>query len=269
MKTIGFIGYGNMASAIAKGMLSSGFAKPEALLVFRKDPVKLAELGKEGIRVAASNEEVVRGADIVIVAVKPHLFASVLPPLRNAFAAGKPLVISVAAGVGLARIAALIGEDIPVVRAMPNVNARIGASMTGLCGNVPAQGEHLEAARALYATVGRTTVLDESMFGVFSAVAGASPAFVFMFIEGLAKGGLKAGMSKREAVMAAAQAVMGSAQLILESGDAPMALADAVCSPGGTTIAGVAALEENAFIATVMRAVEATTQRDAELAAKS
>lgn len=269
MKTIGFIGYGNMASAIAKGMLAAGFTQPGSLLVYRKDQAKLAEVGKQGIRIAASNEEVAKGADIVVLAVKPHMFGSVLPPLRAALSSQKPLVISVAAGVSLDRIASLIGEDIPVIRAMPNVNARISASMTGLCANALAEGEHMETAQALFDTLGRTSILDESMFGIFSAVAGASPAFAFMFIEGLAKGGLKAGMSKQDAVKAAAQAVMGSAQLVLESGEIPMALVDSVCSPGGTTIAGVAALEENAFVATVMQAVEATNSRDAELAAKS
>lgn len=156
-----------------------------------------------------------------------------------------------------------------MVRSMPNVNAQVGASMTGLCGNADAQQKHIDAAEALFNTLGRTAWLDESMFGIFSAVAGASPAFTFMFIEGLAKGGLKAGMAKKDAVRAAAQAVMGSALLVLQSEEAPLKLADTVCSPGGTTIAGVAALEDSAFVASVMQAVEATARRDKEISSAS
>ncbi len=265
-RTIGFIGFGNMASAIAAGMLSANFTTPKHIIAHAREGVKLRAFSEaRGIRAASDNEEVVRSADVVILAIKPNMFARVLPPLRAAAADRRPLFVSIAAGLTLQRLEALLGE-VPLVRVMPNVNAQIGAGMSALCGNAQASPEQLDAVQALFDTLGRTVRLDESLFGIFSAVACASPAFVFMFIEALAKGGLRAGLTKQQALLAAAQAVMGSARLVLESGEAPGVLVDKVCSPAGTTIAGVAALEENAFAGTVMRAVEATRRRDRELA---
>jgi len=270
MRTIGVIGLGNMASAIVKGMVNAGFVSSDQVVASARNQEKLIDYSLElGVRAASSNEEVIHMADTVIIAIKPGMFATVLPPLKEAFQIKRPLVISVAAGVTLERMESLLGTGIPVVRAMPNVNAQVGESMTGLCGNAEAGAGQRADVEAMFNTFGRTAWLDESMFGIFSAVAGASPAFTFMFIEGLAKGGLKAGMAKKDAVRAAAQAVLGSALLVLESGEAPLKLVDTVCSPGGTTIAGVGSLEESAFVAAVMRAVEATNRRDKEVSAAS
>ena len=265
-RIVGFIGMGNMASAIASGMIQSGFALPQNILAFDKDQEKLhAFCAAHGIREALSNEDIVRLADVVVLAIKPNMFASVLPPLREVAAEKRPLFVSIAAGTPLQRIESLLGT-LPVVRVLPNVNAQVGAGMAALCRNEHATPEDLDYVESLFDSLGKTVRIEERLFGIFSAVAGASPAFTFMFIEGLARGGLKAGMTKQQAVMAAAQAVMGSAKLVLESQQAPSVLVDTVCSPGGTTIAGVAALEENAFVGAVMQAVEAADQRDKELA---
>ena len=267
----GFIGAGNMAQAIIKGMLAGGFAQAGDILASDKERDKLAAFcGVAGIRACATNEEVVAGADAIVLAVKPQHFAGVLPPLRSILRERKPLIISIAAGVSLEKIETLLDHagDLAAIRVMPNVNAQIGASMSALCGNAAASEERLAWAESLFATLGRTVRIEEELFSAFSAVACASPAFTFMFIEGLARGGLKEGMTRQQAVMAAAQAVMGSARLVLESGQHPCALVDTVCSPGGTTIAGVAALEDGKLIATAMKAVEAATNRDKEMLGK-
>ena len=266
---VGFVGAGNMAQAIIKGMLDTGFVTPDAVSAFDTEHDKLHSFCRDkGIQARSSNEELVAGADVIVLAVKPGSFAGVLAPLRTAVREKRPLIVSIAAGTSLATIGALLEDaTLPIVRVMPNVNAQIGASMSALCGSTAVSGAQMDWAEALFATLGRTLRLDEELFSVFSATACASPAFAFMFIEALARGGVRGGLTKQQAVLAAAQAVMGSARLVLESAQHPCALVDAVCSPGGTSIAGVAALEEGAFTATIMRAVAATTQRDKELLA--
>ena len=265
---IGFIGAGNMAQAIIRGMLDRNFSGADDILATDKDEDTLRRVcATYGIRSRSSNEELVADVEVVVVAVKPNQFGGALPPLRTIVRERRPLLLSIAAGVTLDTLDALLEGrgELPLIRVMPNVNAQIGRSMSALCGNAAAAPEHLVWAESLFATLGRTLRLEEALFAAFSAVACASPAFAFMFIEGLARGGLKAGLNKREAVLAAAQAVLGSASLVLESGQAPCLLADTVCSPGGTTIAGVAELEDRGFTAALMRAVEATVNRDKEL----
>lgn len=264
----GFIGAGNMAQAIIKGMLARNFLRAEDIAAADKDGDKLRRFcAAHDIRPQASNEELAAGVEAIVLAVKPSQFSDMLPPLRAIVRERRPLVISIAAGVTLDTLDMLLDGrgELPLIRVMPNVNAQIGLSMSALCGNRAVTPAHLEWTESLFAALGRTLRLEESLFAAFSAVACASPAFTFMFIEALARGGLKAGLSKQEAVLAAAQAVLGSAGLVLESGQAPCLLADTVCSPGGTTIAGVAALEESGFTAALMRAVEAAVNRDKEL----
>jgi pyrroline-5-carboxylate reductase len=266
----GFIGAGNMAQAIIKGLVARKFFRAEDILAADKDQEKLRNFcAAHGIRSFASNEELAGEAEAIVLAVKPDQLRGVLPPLREIVRNRRPLVISIAVGVSLDGLDALLDGkgDVPLVRIMPNVNAQIGLGMAALCGNQAVTPERMDWVESLFAALGRTLRLDEALFPAFSAVACASPAFAFMFIEGLAKGGLKAGLTRQQAVMAAAQAVLGSAGLVLESGQSPCALADTVCSPGGTTIAGVAALEEGAFTAALMRAVAAAVARDREMAA--
>ncbi|MDL2284203.1 pyrroline-5-carboxylate reductase [Oxalobacter sp. OttesenSCG-928-P03] len=268
---IGFMGAGNMASAIIRGMLASGFARPENIYATGRDQEKLKRFGKATrINACADNEELVEMSDVLILSIKPDMFETLLPPLARAVARKNPLVVSVAAGTSMEKISLLLGGvgTLPVVRVIPSINAEIGQSMTGICCNRIVSEEQTRYVFSLFDTLGKTMAIDESQFGVFSAVACASPAFVFMFIEALARGGLKGGLSMQDALTAAAQAVMGSAQFVLECGEHPAVLMDRVTSPGGTTIAGVMALEENGLRASVMRAVEAVGKRDAELLQK-
>lgn len=268
---IGFLGAGNMAASIIRGMVASGFSRPQDIYATGRDQEKLKRFAEATrINACTDNEALVEAADVLMLSIKPDMFDVLLPPLSKAVARKNPLVVSVAAGTSMEKISTLLGGvgSLPVVRVIPSINAEIGQSMTGICCNRMVTQEQSRYVFALFDTLGKTMAIEESQFGVFSAVACASPAFVFMFIEALARGGLKGGMSMRDALVAAAQAVMGSAQFVLECAEHPAVLMDRVTSPGGTTIAGVMALEEGKLRASVMQAVDAVGRRDMELLQK-
>jgi pyrroline-5-carboxylate reductase len=268
---IGCIGAGNMAGAILRGLLARGFAAAADIRIYDRDEAKARALAEEtGVGFRRSNADVVAASDAVLLAVKPGDFPELLASLRTQILDKKPLLLSIAAGRTPASIARALGDadiTVPVVRIMPNINARVGESVAGICPNRAVTPEQLAWTEAFFNAVGRSLRIDEDKFGIFQAVACASPAWTFMFIEALARGGVKRGLTKEQATAAAAQAVLGSARLVLETGLSPSTLVDAVCSPGGTTIAGVAALEEGAFTGTVMKAVEKCFERDLEITA--
>ncbi len=262
---IGFIGAGNMAGAILRGMTAAGFPGND-LLVYDTDAAKLAALFEEcGIRICDSSTEAAEGADAVLLAVKPQVFPEVLPALSPVLRQRRPLVISIAAGKTLASIQAMTGPELPIVRVMPNLNARVGEAMSAFCGNSLVTEEHRNAVRMIFETVGEIMELEERYFSAYSAIAGCSPAFTFLYVDALAQAAVRYGISKAAALQIAEQAVLGSARLLKESGDHPRALMDAVCSPGGTTIEGVRALVREGFEAAVQAAVEASTDKDRKL----
>ncbi|WP_239255059.1 pyrroline-5-carboxylate reductase [Listeria ilorinensis] len=267
---VGFIGLGNMATAIIGGLLEKGVLPPKNIHVQSRTYEKvLAYSTDKGITPVRDAKQLVRDVDVLVLAVKPNMFQKVLAPLQEDLQASQPLIISIAAGLTLDKLMELTGAEHRIVRVMPNVNATIGESMSGICANSYVTEKDLQAAELIFGAVGKTMVLEESEFRIFAAIAGSSPAFIYLFIDSLARGALKAGMSKQKAVEIVAQTVLGSAKMVLESGEHPFSLIDKVCSPGGTTIAGVAALEEEAFISAVMKSVEATIAREKELAENS
>ena len=254
---VGFIGAGNMAGAILRGMTAGGFSGND-LLVYDTDAAKLAALFEEcGVRICDSGTEVAEGADVLLLAVKPQVFPDVLPELAPILRQECPLVISIAAGKTLASIEAFTGPGLPIVRVMPNLNARVGEAMSAFCGNAQVTEEHRGTVRLIFETVGEVMELDERYFSAYSAIAGCSPAFTFLYVDALAGAAVRYGIPKDAALKIAEQAVLGSARLLKESGDHPRALMDAVCSPGGTTIEGVRALVRGGFEAAVQDAVEA------------
>lgn len=273
--TVGFIGTGNMATAIIRGVLADGLLPAAEIVVFDPDTAKRDALGAElGVRVASSNGELVDLSDVVVLAVKPQVVPSVLPALAAQLAERRRVVVSIAAGTPIARLEELVatgagGQPQAVVRVMPNVNAMIGAGMAAVCGNAAATTEDVELVLGMFAAVGDAIELPESQFSTFTAVAGSAPAFAYLFVDALARGAVKAGMAKDLATRIAAQTVLGSAQMILESDLSPWDLIDMVCSPGGTTVAGLVALEDRAFLSTVVHGVTETIARDKELAAGS
>lgn len=265
---IGFIGAGNMASALLRGWLRAGTVTKEQVRISDVDRAKReACASAHGVVAAASNAELCAWASVLLLSVKPQSMPGVL---RECAPALQPstLVISVAAGVRTSTIADGLPAGVRVVRTMPNTPALVGAGATALCAGPGATSSDLEFARALFDAVGRSVVVDEAHMDAVTGLSGSGPAYVMLVIEALADGGVTAGLSRETAQLLATQTVLGSAQLLLESGDHPAVWKDRVMSPGGTTAAGIAALEGGSLRATLARAVQHATQRARELGAR-
>ena len=274
MTTYGFIGAGNMAGAIVDGLIASGHSGDTTVWSAHDSASALA--ARTGVRLAPSAEELVGTSDVVILAVKPHVIPVVLAPLQDVLAARKPLVVSIAAGLTTTRLESLLPDGTRVVRAMPNMAAAVRESMTALTAGAAASEEDLELTASLMGRVGRTMVLDEKDFSAFTALAGSSPAFIFTFIEALARGGVDAGLPKARAVEIVTQALLGSASMVRReaerraedgTGRTLADLLDTACSPGGTTVAGLIAMEGAGFSPAVIEAVRAAIARDRALGA--
>lgn len=275
MRTYGFIGAGSMADAIIRGAVASGVRAQDLAITSAHDSARrLAE--RTGAVHLENSAALARQCDAVILAVKPHVVPDVLVQIHDAVAAHRPLVVSIAAGVTLERIESLLPSGTRVMRAMPNMAAAAGESMTALAAGRSATREDLEDVRRLMSAVGRTVTMAEKNFSAFVGLAGSSPAFVLTFIEALARAGVMDGIPKAQAVEIVTQAVLGSARIVQveetrradgTAGRTPADLIDAVCSPGGTTVAGVVAMERSGFSSAVIDAFEATVARDRELGA--
>lgn len=260
---LGFIGAGNMASAIIKGLISSGTYSGGEIAVFDLCEEKLEVLCRDfSVRAFHSEKEIASGCDVVVLAVKPNVLPSVLEKIKTELKTKDPLIISIAAGKTLEFIASHLDYEAKLARVMPNINATVLAAVSAFCLNGRAKDGYSECVKAFCESFGIATQLDEKLFSVYTAIGGCSPAFAYMFIDSLARAAVKNGMPKDKALEVAAGAVLGSAKMILESDEHPWSLVDKVCSPGGTTIEGVAALQENGFEAAVTKAVEAAFNKD-------
>ncbi len=265
----GFIGAGKMATALIQGMMRSGMAGSENILA--SDPLEPARaaLGRDaGIRTHASNTMVADGSDVLVLAVKPQSMPQVLAELRPHVGPGH-LVISIAAGVSIATLLDGLGADRRIVRVMPNTPALLGAgaSAYALGPDVHVADELL--VQAFLGSVGCAVQVPEKLLDAVTGLSGSGPAFVYLIIEALADGGVRMGLPRDTAVQLAAQTVLGSARMVLETGLHPGVLKDQVTSPGGTTIAGLHALERAGVRGALMNAVEAAAQRSADLAASA
>jgi pyrroline-5-carboxylate reductase len=264
-KKIAILGTGNMGEALAKGLLRAGKTAPEALVCADPRAERREEIRvRYGVHVTANNREAAAQADLIVIAVKPQVIDVLLDEIAPAVDA-KKLVISIAAGVPISAIARKLGAGVRIVRTMPNTPALVGAGATALARGSHATDADLEQALALFEAVGMAVVVEENLLDAVTGLSGSGPAFVFIAIEALADGGVKVGLARPVALALAAQAVMGSAKLVLETGEHPGRLKDQVTSPGGTSIAGVHALEQHGFRAALIAAVEAATRRSREL----
>lgn len=265
-KNIGFIGCGNMGKAMAGGILSSGLVKKEQVMASCRSVFSAEKTAEElGITVTTENRQVAEFADYLFLAVKPNMFAEVIPQIRDLLKRDA-VVISVAAGQTMASIEELFQRtDLKLVRAMPNTPARVGEAMSALCVNKQVQGTELEEVRALFESFGEAEVVSESLMDAVIGVSGSSPAYVYMFIEAMADAAVADGMPRKQAYKFAAQAVKGAAQMVLKTGQHPGELKDAVCSPGGTTIEAVAALEEAGLRRSVIAAQRACVNKSKEM----
>lgn len=264
-KTIAFLGAGNMAEALVKGMLRAGVAAPSEILLTDRRKDRLAELASRyGVRTLTDNRAASAEASILVLSVKPQVMNLLLGEIAPQLDASK-LVISIAAGVPLAAIERKVGHGVRIVRTMPNTPALVGAGATAISAGEHATSEDLEQARALFDAVGKTVVVDEYLLDAVTGLSGSGPAYIFLVIEALADAGVKVGLDRRTAQDLAAQTVLGSAHLLIETGEHPGRLKDQVTSPGGTAIAGLHTLEAGGLRTTLMNAVEAATRRSAEL----
>lgn len=266
MYKIGFIGCGNMASAIIGGAVSSKFVEGENICVFDVDTAKTDLLGKEyGVKIFNSCEELAENCEFVVLAVKPQIFPTVLPQIKLCLNQNA-VVVSIGAGKTLEYIGVFLNEKTPIIRVMPNINAKVGESMSAVCKNIFANDKALDFVKGLCRSFGEVTEIPESQFALFGVIAGCSPAYSFMFIDSMAREAVKNGMKKDEALKICAQAVLGSAKMVLQdSENNPWALINSVCSPGGTTIEGVAKLQSEGFDTAVMDAVKASLEKDKRL----
>ena len=263
---VGFIGCGNMASAIIGGILSSGFLDAGSIGVYDVLRDKTEALAKEkGIRFFSDVKELSESCSTVILAVKPNVLHTVLSEVGTVLERNDPLIISIAAGKTTGDIAKLLPYSPRIVRIMPNINATVCAAVSAYCGNERITAEDKEFVEGFCDSFGKGIEIEEKLFSIYTAIGGCSPAFAYMFIDSLARGAVKNGMTKDAALKVAAQAVLGSARMILESNEHPWKLVDAVCSPGGTTIEGVASLQKDGFEASVIKAVEASYNKDKSL----
>jgi len=264
-KKVGFLGAGNMGEAIIKGLLQAGLVPASSIAATDARPDRLEQMTKQyGIRAAASNTTLVAEADLVILAVKPQIMGAVLKEIAGAVDRSK-LLISVAAGVPVASLRDGLGRPARLIRVMPNTPALVLEGATAIARADGLEAGDLETAQELFGAVGRVVVLDEDALDAVTGLSGSGPAYVAIVIESLADGGVKMGLDRATAMILAAQTVLGSAKLIIETGTHPGQLKDMVSSPGGTTIAGIAALEEGGVRRTFINAVERATQRSREL----
>ncbi|MHB8899669.1 MAG: pyrroline-5-carboxylate reductase [Thermoguttaceae bacterium] len=262
---IGFIGAGQMATALAQGFVRAELTGGDRLLA--ADPVaesarRLAEL--TGGTIVDGNTHLVARADVVFLSVKPQQLDAVLEEIRPAITAEK-LVVSIVAGVPVSRIAAALGGHGRIVRVMPNTPCLVGRGACGFCPGPAAVEEDTALVEKLLSSVGVAYCVPEKLMDAVTGLSGSGPAFVYTVIEALSDGGVRMGLPRNVATVLAAQTVAGAAEMVLSTGEHTGLLRDRVTSPGGTTIAGVQALEEGGLRAALMAAVEAATERSKEL----
>lgn len=268
MSTVSFIGCGNMGSALARAACAA--IGPQSVYLSNRTYAKAEALSKElGCQAVQTNVQALDQADYVFLCVKPHLLAGVLkelgPQLEQRPA---KVLISVAAGVTLDTLRSFLppaAQGIPLLRLMPNTCVEIGQGMSALCAGPSAQPSHIQAVQEILSRSGRVDLLDESLMDAFTSVAGCGPAYVYPFIEALADGGVMVGLPRKQAMEYAAQTLIGAAAMVLQTGQHPGALKDAVCSPGGSTIAGVAALEANGLRHAAIQAVLTAMEKNRQL----
>lgn len=256
MAKIGIIGIGNMGSAILKGLLHVYEASD--VIFTDVDEEKCAKITEETkVAHAGSNAECANQAKYIILAVKPQYLDPVLKNIRNVVTE-KNVIISIAPGITIGQLKEKLGIEKRVVRAMPNTPALLGEGMTGVCYNAEEfNAAEKETIEAIFQSFGKMRLVEERLMSAVVCVSGSSPAYVYMFIEALADSAVKYGLPRDVAYEMAAQTVLGSAKMVLETGEHPGALKDKVCSPGGTTIAAVSALEECGFRNAVIKAGDA------------
>ena len=262
---IALIGAGNMAEAILAGLLHSGQLTPSQFIASDIAQARRAVLTRTyAVTTTGHNREAAEGAQVIILAVEPQVLDEVLTDIAPAVGPSQ-LVVSVAAGYPIARLARYLPKTRRIIRAMPNMPSTIREGATALAYDASTSEQDAAIARALFEPIGKVVVVAERLMDVVTGLSGSGPAYVFVMIEALADGGVNMGLPRETAQLLAAQTVAGAARLVMESREHPGILKDRVASPGGTTIAGLHELERGCFRGTLISAVEAAAKRSAEL----
>jgi len=267
-KFIGFIGSGNMCEALAGGLLNAGLTEPDHVICSDIDNERLADLSKRlGVQIEKDNSALIGRSDIIVFAVKPQVMPKVLTETVHALDTSK-LIITIAAGVSISTFTDRSDKPLRIIRAMPNVNVLVAEGATAIAACQHATEIDYQIAATIFKSVGQcVTVQSESLLHAVTGLSGSGPAYAFLIIEALADAGVKMGLNREQALHLSAQTLLGAAKLHLETGRHPGQLKDMVTSPGGTTIAGLHALERGSLRSTLMDAVESATLRSIELGA--
>ena len=267
-KKIGFIGCGNMGSAMVGGLIKSGFVTSDDIIVSTKTEASSKRLEDEfKIATTLDSKIVAKESETIILAVKPNMYKSVVEEIKKELTDDK-LIITIAAGIEIANMEEWLGDSCKVIRTMPNTPALVGEAMSAVCPNKNVSEEDLQYCINIFESFGECEVLEEKYFDGFIAVAGSSPAYVFMFIEAMADGAVKLGIPRAKAYKMAAQSVLGSAKMVLDTGKHPGELKDMVCSPGGTTIDAVVELEKLGLRNSVIQAMDKCAEKSKNLSKK-
>ena len=258
---IGFIGCGNMATAIIKGIIRKQIIDAENIIASAKTKATLDRVQKElGVKVSTDNLEVTENSDILVLAVKPQYYPEVIAQIKDVVRK-EQIVISIAPGKTLDWLQEQFGGGVRLVRTMPNTPALVGEGMTGVCRNQYVTDEDYATVLQVLGSFGEVETIPENLMDVCVSVSGSSPAYIYILIEAMADGAVADGMPRAQAYKFAAQSVLGSAKMVLETGKHPGELKDQVCSPGGTTIEAVRVLEEKGFRSSVIEAMKACVRK--------
>lgn len=259
------LGAGKMGLTLLRAMIGAGVVAPEKVIATARHQGRLDLVAEElGVATTLDNREAARGADLVLLCVKPQVAATVLEELSPVLTE-EQLLVSILASVSTAYMEKRLSAEVPVVRAMPNTPALVGAGMTALCSGQWARQEHLSKARRAFEDLGRVMNLDERYFDAVTSVSASGPAFIYMVIDALSEGAVKVGLPRTVATELAAQACLGAAKMVIETGEHPAVLKDAVTTPAGCTIDGILSLEEGGLRVTLIKAIVEATRRAGEL----
>lgn len=260
-KVIGFIGSGNMATAMIGGIIKSNLIEATNIICSNNTPEQLEKLEKAyNVKTTLDNTEVAKKADILFLSVKPQVYSIVIDEIKDVIS-NNTIIVAIAAGKTTKEIKGLFEKEIKLVRVMPNTPALVGEGMSAICPCPEISTEELDLICKIFNSFGKSEVVTENLMSVVTGLSGSSPAFIFMIIEAMADGAVLEGMPRGKAYKFAAQTVLGSAKMVLETGKHPGELKDMVCSPAGTTIEGVAELERLGLRTNIINAVKVATEK--------
>ena len=262
---LGFIGVGNMGSAIITGVLKNELLPPQNIVITDIDKDRISLLSEQfGVIIADGIDELFDKIDATLYAAKPQDVPKIFPEISNAISPDQWL-ISIAAGVRTSTLEEHLPENIPVVRVMPSITASVGEGAAAICGGQYTTAEHIAITQQIFNAVGKTLVMEEKLLDAVTGLSGSGPAFVFLFIEALADAGVQVGLSRQDATTLAVQTVLGASRMVEQTGEHPAILKNNVTSPGGTTAAGLYELESGGLRVAIANAVIAATKRSTEL----